>query len=252
MNINTQNSINFSSRHHLIKRLKHAAVEKFSQVDNIGEGTNIALDFAGKAALVPATIMIASKEDKEKKQYSALKNPIAATLQLMMEVPILMWGSKLVEKLANQGKLDKPESGFSYNEKLYKDEFISALNQAAKTDENFSKKTPELLERLNKKGLGKNLKEDFVELIESSAEDTAKTLKKSLDNYDGAHKRLYHLQNRICFAAAIVLTPLLCKAEDYFFPKIMKKIKPAPKKEGGRRIISFHHFKTHVLKRGEK
>ena len=51
--------------------------------------------------------MLASKEPVEKKEYSALKNPVAAIIQLALEVPVLLLGSKAIEKAANKGLFDK-------------------------------------------------------------------------------------------------------------------------------------------------
>ena len=130
MKINSLDKTNFKGYSSAIKRAQYAAADKFAKIDKIGEGTNIALDFIGKAILVPATIMAASKEPKEKKEYSALKNPVAAAFQLMMEAPILMLGSSFVANLANKGKLDREGSNFSYNEKLYK--LLSIVNHREK------------------------------------------------------------------------------------------------------------------------
>lgn len=252
MKINSLDKANFKGYSSAIKRAQYAAADKFAKIDKIGEGTNIALDFIGKAILVPATIMAASKEPKEKKEYSALKNPVAAAFQLMMEAPILMLGSSFVANLANKGKLDREGSNFSYNEKLYKDKFIDSVKSAAKEDKNFESISSELLEKLNKKGFGKNLKENFYDAIENSSISTKETLKKSLKEFDSTHKRLYHLQNRICFVAAIALTPILCKAEDYFFPKIMKLIKHPEENKKTKMKISLYHFKAQSAKGGLK
>ena len=66
MKINSIDSTHFKSLGSAVKNIKNAAADSFAKIDNVGEGTNIALDFLGKAILVPATIMIVSKEDKEK------------------------------------------------------------------------------------------------------------------------------------------------------------------------------------------
>lgn len=249
MKINSIDSTHFKSLGSTVKNIKNAAADSFAKIDNVGEGTNIALDFLGKAILVPATIMIVSKEDKEKKEYSALKNPVAAVFQLMMEAPILIAGSNFVGKLANKGALDKAGSGISYNENLYRGKFILSVKNAAREDENFKTVSDGLLEKLNKKGLGKNLRDDFYDIIEQTSAGTKESLKKSLKDYDTVHKRLYHLQNRVCFVAAIALTPLLCKAEDYFFPKIMNLIKPN-KQPSSRRRITLQHFRAQTAKGG--
>lgn len=248
MKTNSINNTNFKGYSSALKNTRLSVAKKFAKIDQIGEGTNIALDFFGKAVLVPATIMIASKEPEEKKEYSALKNPIAALFQLMMEVPILMAGSNLVEKLANKGKLDKAGSNFSYNEKLFKEKFISNIENTFQNDKNLKETCANLVEKLNKKGLGKNLKEEFEEIIKKSSPNAKDALKKSLKDFDETHKRLYHLQNRVCFVAAIVLTPILCKAEDYFFPKIMNLIKKPQKQTSTRKTISINSFKAQLAK----
>lgn len=72
----------------------------------VGEGTSITLDFIGKALVAPTFILFnpISKEPEDKKEYAALKNPIAAVIQLSMEAPIFMVGSKAIEKMANSWK----------------------------------------------------------------------------------------------------------------------------------------------------
>ena len=52
------------------------AAKTFANIEGIGEGASIAFDFLGKAIVVPAVIMLASKEPVEKKEYSALKTPL--------------------------------------------------------------------------------------------------------------------------------------------------------------------------------
>ena len=252
MKINSANNINYKGHSGIVKNFKRAAGEKFAKIDQIGEGVNIALDFSGKAVLVPATIMLVSKEDKEKKEYSALKNPVAATFQLLMEVPILMLCSKYVENLANRNKLNKIGGKISYNEKYAKDNFINMLNKASSENLELEKSCKEIVEKLDKKGFGKLIKEDFEQAIESFGGNYKKELIESLKNWDLTHKRLYHLQNRVSFVAAITLTPLLCKAEDYFFPKIMNKIIKKPENNKPKKFLTLQHFKSLVSKRSVK
>ena len=254
MKINSINNINYTGHTNILKNIKCACGEKFAKIDEIGEGTNIALDFLGKALIVPAIIMLTSKEDKDKKEYSALKNPLAATIQILLEAPILMLGSKFIENLANKNKLDSPKGDFSYNEAAAKEFFIEKLKFATKENSDLAKNCHKLVDRLNKKGLGKNLKEDFEQTFENYGENYKKCLKEALEKLDTTHKNLYHLQNRICFLAAIVLTPLLCKAEDYLFPKVMNLIinKKETQKPKGRKIFSIYHFKSQINKGGLK
>lgn len=253
MKINSANNINYKGHSGIVKNFKRAAGEKFAKIDQIGEGTNIALDFAGKAVLVPATIMLVSKEDKEKKEYSALKNPVAAIFQLLMEVPILILCSKYVENLANRNKLNKIGGKISYNEKSAKENFIKALNKASGENLELEKSCKEIVEKLNKKGFGRIIKEDFEQAIENFGGNYKKELKESLKNLDLTHKRLYHLQNRVSFVAAIALTPILCKAEDYFFPKVMNKIVKKPENNSKpKKFLTLQHFKSLVSKRGAK
>ena len=79
----------------------------FADMGEMGEGVSIACDFLGKALVVPFVIMMASDEPKDKKEFSALKNPVAATIQLGLEAPVLFFGSKLIGKYANKGFFDK-------------------------------------------------------------------------------------------------------------------------------------------------
>ena len=64
MKINSLNgSINCKGSASFVKNLKSAAADSFARIDQIGEGTNIALDFIGKAVVVPAVILAVSKEE---------------------------------------------------------------------------------------------------------------------------------------------------------------------------------------------
>lgn len=195
----------------------------FAKMDDIGEGASIAFDFLGKAVVVPAVIMVSSDEPKEKKEYSAFKNPVAAIIQLALEVPILFFGSKAIEKSANKGKFDKGANR-QYNEKFYKDIFVSNLEKSFKSNSEQSLKAKELVEKINKKGLGKKIIENVDDFIAESAKQNKDLLKKSFSEYKNAHKKLFHLQNRLCFAAAIVLTPLICGLENKLHPIVMDKI----------------------------
>ena len=49
--------------------------KSMSKFDQFGEGTTISFDFLGKAIITPLVIMFAANETKEKKTYSAVKNP---------------------------------------------------------------------------------------------------------------------------------------------------------------------------------
>ena len=254
MKINSTNNINYKGHGSIIKNIKRAAGNKFAQIGQIGEGVNIALDFAGKAVLVPATIMVASKEDKEKKEYSALKNPIAATIQLLMEVPILMAGSKFIENLANSGALDPDTGAKLYNENEAKKTFLYFVKKVSQSDEVFEENSKKLIENIEHKGLTRKIKEEFELLIRNASDNMSKkNLLAALNNYELTHKRLYHLQNRVCFIAAIALTPILCKIEDYFFPKIMNFItKNKTQKPQTKKIFTINHFKSQILKGGIK
>ena len=49
-------------------------------------------------------------------------------------------------------------------------------------------------------------------------------LNKTFSEYKNAHTNLYHLKNRLCLAAAIILTPIICALENKLHPIIMDKI----------------------------
>ena len=203
--------------------LQHKFANTFANIDGIGEGASIAFDFLGKAVVMPAVIMLASKEPKEKKEYSALKNPVAATIQLALEAPILFFGSKAIEKAANKGLLDKGQNK-QYNEKFFKDSFTSTLRDAAKENSASAKRAEELINNINVKGLTKKIAESAEDLIETLPEKSKDLAKKAFQDYNTAHRKLYHLQNRLCFAAAIILTPLICALENKLPPIVMDKI----------------------------
>lgn len=203
--------------------LQRKFANTFANIDGIGEGASIAFDFLGKAVVVPAVIMLASKEPKEKKEYSALKNPVAAIIQLALEAPILFFGSKVIENMANKGLLDKRQNK-QYNEKFFKDSFISTLEDTVKENPTDIKKARGLIDNINAKGLTKKIAETAEILIETLPEKSKDLAKKAFQNYSTAHKKLYHLQNRLCFAAAIILTPLICALENKLHPIAMNKI----------------------------
>ncbi len=195
--------------------------KSFAKIESIGEGTSIAFDFLGKAVVVPAVILISSKEPKEKKEYSAFKNPVAAVLQLMLEVPILFFGSAGIEKAANKGCFDTKTSN-RYNEKLHKDIFIKELKDTFKDDKNSIQQINQTLDIVDKKGLSRKGIEAFEDIIKTAPKK--EVLEKTFNEYKTASKNLYHLKNRLCFAFAIALTPLICYLENKFHPIIMDKI----------------------------
>ena len=219
------------------RRIQEATGKYFSKFEQIGEGANIALDFIGKAVLVPAIIMTTSKEEKEKKTYSAIKNPIGATIQLILEVPLLMLGSKYIEKIANKGLLDAKDSDFSYNEKAATDNFVSSAKEMAKNDSTFKENAEEFLKKVEEKGFSNQIKDDFDDIIAKFDEDKVKSLVESFKRMELSHRRLYHLQNRLCFAVALILTPVICGFENFLHPKVMNLIgKP---KEGKKEALDI-------------
>lgn len=197
-------------------------IQKFAKTGEIGEGWSIACDFIGKAVIVPAVIMGVSKEPKEKKEYSAFKNPVAAVIQLFLEVPVLIGGSKIVETLADKGYFDKTDSGFSYNQKKFKEEFLNVFekNIVGKTGQNKNK----LIEKIKTQGYSKQIAQEFDDFIKTADSSIQKELIPVFKKFETTYKNQFHLKNRICFLGAIILTPLLCAIENYLHPKIMKKI----------------------------
>lgn len=193
----------------------------FAKIDGIGEGASITFDFLGKAIVVPAVIMLSSKEPKEKKEYSAFKNPVAAVLQLALEVPILFFGSAAIDKSANKGLFDT-ENSKRYNENFHKDVFVSELKDTFSKDATTTKDISGTLDTIDKKGLTRKSMEFFEDLVKNAQNN--KALGEKFASYKEAHTNLYHLKNRLCFAFAIALTPLICYLENKFHPIIMDKI----------------------------
>jgi len=222
------NNINNTPSFHGRAVLGKKFARYMSKFDHFGEGTNITLDFVGKAVITPLVIIAAANESKEKKEYSAIKNPIAAFIQLALEVPILYWGTKFIGNLANQGKLDKQDSPFSYNEKAAKESFIKKFRSTPDTGG--------LIEKINKKGLTKRFADELGEIVDKT---DSSLLKQSFENYKSTSKRLYHMQNRLCFAATLILTPALCALENWAHPKVMDKF--FPQKKGIRNAPCHSH-----------
>ncbi len=237
----------------------------FANMDDIGEGTSIALDFAGKALVVPITIMATSKEPKETTEYNALKHPVAGTIQLLIEVPTLFLGRKYIKNAADKGALDK-DSNKQYNEKFFKDIFVSELEKSAQSGQKQAE-TADIISKINKKGLGKKIIYSIENYIEQAPKNAQEGLQKSFLAYKTAHTKLGHLQNRLCFAAAILLTPLICALENKLHPIIMDKLyekKPAQTtsanekntklqgKPHALKNLSIHNFIKHIKKGGAK
>ncbi len=141
------------------------------------DGTSIACDFFGKALIVPAVIMASSKEPQDKKEFSAFKNPVAATIQLALEVPLLAVSSKIIENAANKGMFDIEGSDFSYNEKLKKKEFIDEFEKCANTSKDTSM---DFLDDLKSKGYSIKVQEQFDDMIDNFDKSAQRTLKRSL------------------------------------------------------------------------
>lgn len=196
----------------------------FADMGEMGEGVSIACDFLGKALVVPFVIMMASDEPKDKKEFSALKNPVAATIQLGLEAPVLFFGSKLIGKYANKGFFDKNPDEFSYNEKLFRDKFVKTIEQVSNADDTVKEMAPDLIENLNKNGYTKKMADEFSQTLQTLGDSAKAPLKDSFRRFEKAYKNQFHLKNRICFVAALTLTPILCAIENWAHPKIMNKI----------------------------
>ncbi len=229
----------------------------FANMDDIGEGTSIVLDFAGKAVIVPLTIMSTSKESKETTEYNALKHPVAGLIQLLIEVPTLILGRKYIKNSADKGHLDK-ELNRQYNEKFYEDIFISDLKNSA-VNSHQKAEAGTIIEKINKKGLSKKTIYAIDGYIETIAKPAQEGLKKTFSNYKTAHTKLGHLQNRLCFAAAILLTPLICALENKLHPIVMDKLyekkaipnaqnKEQQNKTHQLKHLSIHNFISHIKK----
>lgn len=215
--------------------LKNKAVKYFSGADSFGEGTNIAMDFLGKALVVPALILASpsKKTTKDEKVFVAAKNPVGATIQLAMEVPILLGVSKWIENLAQKGILDGDKKDFSYNTKARKEEFVKAVNTALEKDGALSVEMRPFMDKLEKKGLGRKLLFEFSDVLEKLPQDA----KMSLDNFKFAQRRLYHLQNRIAFTGAILMAPVIGILEGRVHTKIMNYIANKEKNGGNKNGI---------------
>lgn len=221
--------------------------KSFAKAGDIGEGTSIACDFLGKAVVVPVVIMLASSEPKDKKEFSAFKNPVAAFIQLGLEVPVLAIGSKIVGDLADKGFFDKAKNaknGFSYNEKLQKEKFIDTFEKMADTAPSIKNKSMEFIEGVKNKGYSKKAAEDIVEILDGADDKIKNTLMTSFKNFEHARQNKFHLQNRICFVAALALTPLLCAIENYIHPKIMNKIYEKRAAKNLNRMVDMPDFNT--------
>ncbi len=211
--------------------LKNKAVKYFSSADSFGEGTNIAMDFLGKALIVPALILMSpsKKSSKDEKFFVAAKNPVGATIQLAMEVPILFGVSKWIGNLANRGVLDNGETDFSYNAKAAKEEFVKTANAAFEDNAAMKAEMKPFVDNLEEKGLTRKLLFEFSDVLQKLPQEA----KKSLDNFKFTQRKLYHLQNRIAFAGAILMAPVIGILESRIHTKIMNDMASKEKNRGG-------------------
>ena len=226
--------------------------KSFAKSGDIGEGTSIACDFLGKAVVVPAVIMLASNEPKDKKEFSAFKNPVAAFIQLGLEVPVLMVGSKIVGELADKGFFDNKKNaknGFSYNEKLQREKFIDTFEKISKKSASIKENSKNFIEEIKTTGYSKKAAEDIVEIVKGADDKAKEAIMTSFKNFEHARQNKFHLQNRICFVAALALTPLLCAIENYIHPKIMNKIYASRTASGNSKMVKMPDIKTFVADR---
>ncbi len=202
-------------------------ISEFFLNGGVGEGNSIAIDILGKAVLVPLVIIFnpLSKQPKEDKKYSAIKNPIAAGIQLGLEVPIFYYTSRMVRNLANKGLLDKAGSNFSYNAKAAKDIFIESFDKMLESSPGGLKESARgTLEMLKKKKLGQKTIGDLNKIIFSSKSHLKEQTKNALDNFNNINKRLFLLESRFSLIAALLAIPLMCAIENWVHPKVMKLI----------------------------
>ena len=200
----------------------------FSKHENVGEASSILIDILGKGLLVPLVIMSNpfSKQSKEDKKYSAIKNPISATIQLGLEVPIFYFASKGARKLANQGLLDKGRD-FSYNAKSARDTFIASFDDMLKSSPPKGaeiKHIAKLKQTLSKTRPPRKTIQELNQIISSSSTHLKQQAKKSLDNFNTTHKRLFHLESRFSFIVAMLAIPFVCALENWLHPKVMEFI----------------------------
>ena len=203
------------------KTVLQKTAKTFAKMGDIGEGTSIACDFFGKALVVPLVIMTTSKEPEDKKEFSAFKNPVAAVIQLALEVPILATGSKIISKCANKGMFDIKGSNFSYNEELKRNKFVGLFQKYAPS---LKEKSKGFLDEVKSKGYSNKIIEQFDDITSNLNDPAKKILKGAFKEYEKTYKNQFHLKNRLCFVAALVLTPLLCALENKLHPAIMDKI----------------------------
>ncbi|MEI7474609.1 MAG: hypothetical protein WCK67_07485 [bacterium] len=85
---------------------------------NCGETSNIVINALGKGLLAPLVVLFNPivKQDKETKQYSALKLAIDASIMLVGQIGINSATSKTLDNLAHNKKL-----GENFNKELSKD-----------------------------------------------------------------------------------------------------------------------------------
>lgn len=231
-----QNNVAFGSNIKLIEKgienslINQSKVTKFLNYiqKNEGEVMNILVNAVGTALVAPFFIAFnpISKEDKNTKLYSALRQPISAALAIITQVGVVTKFNKYIDKLAVNGKLGKdydmsirPFAKYTYN-------------QVKKNNPNFTRdQIWDEVKKIRKEARDnaiENLKNKIIKETGKSAESAAKeagdTIRKNISTIN---KRVNGLSKFLGLFVSLAIMPITCTALNWLYPRMMEFFAPS-------------------------
>ena len=157
----SQDSVSFQGAGNTLAKKSMFAFRNLSEyMNNISEITNALIAAIGTGIIAPAIILVSpgkgDKEDKEKKFFQAIRQPLSAGLALLFQLPMTMLITRGIDSLAYKHKLN-----------IFKDDVIGDLFPDNKylqkriTPEEFS----EMEAKFDDTSNGKSLRQELEEKI---------------------------------------------------------------------------------------
>jgi len=170
-----------------------------------GEKTSIIINAIGTGLLAPLVIANnpLSKEDKDTKKYSAMRQPISAVIAIITQLAVCMKADKIIDKLAYSNRLGT---------NAQKDAHFYDLSTIKNAKENSPLK-----------GKFKGLKgSEILEALHNAGEIT----KDQFKNASVVMTRLKAFKNWISIGLSLVTLPFACCALNWIYPRFMEKFFP--------------------------
>ncbi|MDD3012737.1 MAG: hypothetical protein PHC34_03435 [Candidatus Gastranaerophilales bacterium] len=170
-----------------------------------GEKTSIIINAIGTGLLAPLVIANnpLSKEDKDVKTYSALRQPISAVIAIITQLAVCMKADKIIDRLAYNNKLgtESQKNAHFYD--------LSVIKNA--------KENSPLKNKFN--GLKDS---EILKTLHSAGEIT----KNQFDKVSNAMTRLKAFKNWTGIGLSLVTLPFACCALNWIYPRFMEKFFP--------------------------